>query len=844
MAYGLKYSSTFYQVKTYSTDGEWKINIYLEGYGGSVTEIDTVRDSIKLTRSGDFEDVIRPTTLEFSVYNKTEGQFLEFADASWGDYKIELIFDPNGTPLTKYVGYNQTDLYTEPMEQTPYPSALKFTDGLKHLEYVRFSDSSNDLEETSKNANSTATVSASIPMSTITGGVIVNIDASTGTNLAHIVTLQTSADDAVWVSTTNTIEGVKSATFTGLTANYVRLKVTTAEGAVSTVDWSLKPIYTGQKAIIETLRLALNNLPSPIGVRDIVNVYEDSINSAVADSMLAQIYTDAQVYKEDAQENGEDKEEVFMCNKVIEEILKPLYCQIYQSDGIWYIVRKQEYRGTNLVYRDFNANVGTESTLTVASNGNLTHLRTINNEDSAATDIVMPSASAEKEVIPPINRLKVTFDQQTLDYVDGNLVKNSDFWYFSSGTIVIDSIGRGSIPNDWSQTGVDTNTYFALNRNVFFPNDSKRYVGFQFDPDVYRTSRVFDPTIYISQSKSSVPISTSDTIKILMNHKIRVDVTTLLAGASLVNLNNWLDQSITVVSYIYLKLGSYYLAGNNLSGYAWSTTEQNALIILKGSDNLSRQGTSFIYYGLTDVDTPALPTSAIVDFEYRLYQPFTDVPSFNNQDPNLTIELNYIEHTNLGVMYQPDDTAADSETIIYADINEDENVEEIEVIHGDGSTISQGSYRIAGGVTTDAWQRRGETESLDILTILINSIRDDNGGIKDQLNAKLIGEFDFYNSMSMTIGAITKKYILDSYTYNLESNEWDTTLIEIHTFTELIKYEPVGDFATSDNTPPPIPKPIVTPRPDYRHGTRTVSNYTGSVFTTADQTNLTDYSNG
>ncbi len=70
MAFGKKYSTTFYQLKSYATSGEWQINIYLEGYGGAVTEIDTVKDSIKLDRGGDFADSIRATTLEFSVYKK------------------------------------------------------------------------------------------------------------------------------------------------------------------------------------------------------------------------------------------------------------------------------------------------------------------------------------------------------------------------------------------------------------------------------------------------------------------------------------------------------------------------------------------------------------------------------------------------------------------------------------------------------------------------------------------------------------------------------------------------------------------------------------------------------
>ena len=751
MAYGKKYSTTFQQLKSYSTSGEWQINIYLEGYGGAVTEIDTVKDSIKLVRDGDFADAIRPTTLEFSVYNKTEGQFLEFADATWGDYKVELIFDPNGTPITKYIGYNQTEIYTEPMEQTPYPSALKFTDGLKHLEYVRFDNS--------------------------------------GT------------------------------------------------------------LYTGQKALIETLRLALNKLPSPIGVRDIVNVYEDSINSTTSDSMLAQIYTDSEMYKKVVREGGNETEEALMCNEVIEEILKPLYSQIYQSNGVWYIVRKQEYKGANLVYRDFNANVGTESTLTVAASGTLSHLRTITNANSVSTDVIMPSASAEKEILQPVNRLKVTYNQQNLDYEESNLIKNGNFTSFYQDATYLQSGGNSGIPNFWSYTGIDTSTYFALINNFY----GTGIYGFQFNPATYKTSTAYDSTKYISQSKTSVPISTADTIRLSYNSRVVIkrDEVVLGAGVASTAFNNWIDNNITITNEVYLKLGTYYLAGDNQNGYSWNTTAQNAKIIMVGSNNIAVGQTGigeFVHYYNNEfsVDLPNLPTSALVSFDYRFYETYTDVPSYDASDSDYDVSIDDIYYTNIDAIYLPDEVEPETQTIIYAEINEDENVEEIDVIHGDGgSTISQGSFRLNGGVITDLWTRRGIVETLPILKILVNSIRDDNGGFKDQLNAKLIGEFEAYNSFTMTIGAITKTYILDSFTNNIETNEHEVTLIEVVTFVAPVTLTPYVTGGTrTDNTTTPIGSDTGTPQGTnntYSITSPTTTNYTSSTPVSANQTNLTNF---
>jgi len=839
MAYGKKYSTTFYQLKTYATSGEWQINIYLEGYGGSVVQFNTVKDSIKLVRDGEFNDVIRPTTLEFSVYNETEGQFLEFSTANWGDYKVELIYDPNGTPITKYVGYNQTEIYTEPMEQTPYPSALKFTDGLAHLSYVRWSDSDNDIEETAIDANSTASVSASIASTSI-NGVVVNIEAESGVNDNHIVYLQTSTDDIVWVGTSYFVKGINSTTITGISANYIRLAVTTAEGAASTIKWSIKPIYTGQKALIETLRLALNKLPSPLGVRDIVNVYDDSISSGVADSMLAQIYTDSEMYKEVDKEGGIETQTVNMCDKVIEKILKPLYCQIYQSNGVWYIVRKQEYKGADLTYRDFNANVGTESTLTVASNGTLSHIRTITNANTSSTDIIMPSASAEKEIIPPTNRLKLTYHQQNLDYEEANLIDNSDF---SNWTFVV---YPNKTPSQWHYSNIDTSSYDAL-----LPNFFGGY-GFQFDPATYLTATTSDTTKFIFQHKTAVPTATTDIIRLSYDASVGVKRVELNypSGAVTSMFTNWINNSITVTNEILVNIGTYYLTGDNINGYSWTTAITTASIIIKGSNNpqygQTGAGRYIHYYNINfSVDLPTLPQTGLFAWNFQFMQTYTDVASYNTNDADYTVTLGQIHYTNLNAVYLPDEVDPATEQILYADINEDETVEEIDVIHGDGgTTISQGSFRTITGVITDLWARRGTVETLPILTILINSFRDDNGDFKDQINGTLIGEFDVYNTMRMSIGAVTKDYILDSYTYNIETNEWDTTLIETATFTTPISITDViipiegriNSFVplNSDNgthDPPSTLRTTTTP----------VVNVEDGSVSTSNQTNLTNF---
>ena len=631
MAYGLKYTSTFQQIKSYSTTGEWQIKIYEEGYVGSTTEFETVRNSIKLERSGDIQDAIRPTTLTFDIYNESEGQFIEFAGANWGDFKVELIFDPSGTPITKFVGYNQTEIYTEPLEQTPYPASLKFTCGLKHLQYERFADSEQNLEETTKDANDTATVSASINR-VGWNALSFSVSAESGDHDNHIISLEFSADNVIWTTTGFTIRGLGSLRVENINVNYVRLKVTTAEGSASVVSWDIKPSYSGQKALIEVIRLALNILPSPLNIREVVNVYEDDINSTTTDSMLNQIYVDSSLYREliksENEEEGE-QEQPLMAYNVLNEIFKALYVHIFQWNGIWYLIRKQEYKEAINYYRDFNANVGTESTITVDGTGNFVNLRTITNENNVATDIILTAADSEKEIFPPVNRVKLTYKQQNLDYKSNNLTKNG---YFKETTInpAYSPTSNGS-PTYWTEgSGLDTNTYRAFEyfRQLNDPVNSKI---FEFNPSSYKTSETLDSTKYIQYTKADVPVSTADTIQFNFWWRISINIVRDITK-SVTTVDNYTRNGLKATFEVQFKVGTYYLVGTWGDTLVWGTTAGNIKFETSG---LGQEGFIASNFPTQDRNVaseftevfPNLPETGLRDIEVRFYEPYTDVPS-------------------------------------------------------------------------------------------------------------------------------------------------------------------------------------------------------------------------
>ncbi|MBL4820131.1 MAG: hypothetical protein JKY98_03935 [Gammaproteobacteria bacterium] len=60
--------------------------------------------------------------------------------------------------------------------------------------------------------------------------------ANTGTHATHVITMQVSPDGTNWFDTSHTITGVGNLHNIGCAAEQIRCKVTTLEGATSTVD--------------------------------------------------------------------------------------------------------------------------------------------------------------------------------------------------------------------------------------------------------------------------------------------------------------------------------------------------------------------------------------------------------------------------------------------------------------------------------------------------------------------------------------------------------------------------------------------------------------------------------
>jgi len=92
-----------------------------------------------------------------------------------------------------------------------------------------------DQTTTDFDANSTASVTTSLDIKE-NNWVSFQVIANTGGNTTHIITLQCSLNNSTWQNTSSTITSVGIKDNIQVTARFIRLKVTTAEGSASTVD--------------------------------------------------------------------------------------------------------------------------------------------------------------------------------------------------------------------------------------------------------------------------------------------------------------------------------------------------------------------------------------------------------------------------------------------------------------------------------------------------------------------------------------------------------------------------------------------------------------------------------
>lgn len=725
MAYGLKYTYSFFSLIDYSSP-DFKLNIYLEGYGGASSEIKHLeRNSIVLNRGGDLLENIQGTKLTFTIYNLVEAQYKEFRTADWGDYKVELIQDPNTANVTRFIGYNQSEIYSEPFTLDG-KAKLEFTCGLSHLKHVRW-------------------------------------DAS-GT------------------------------------------------------------LHTGQKTIIEVIRLALNLLPTPVDIREFVNIYEDSITSLTTSSMFNQIYVDSSVYKETSQEGGDTVESAFFCNKVLDEILKPFNAHLYHWNGIWYILNPQEYTQATMYWRQYIPRKGTESTVTVDSTGSFTtNTRTVTGKQNprTATELILPSESAELNIEPPLNRVSVNYNMKNLDMDNNNLIKNGCWGVIS---VPDANFPTQQVPDFWTFTGSDFTTYVAM-----------AGLGYQFSPVPQSTASTFNSGVHGEYSKTGMVTDTGDSVQFSFEATF-IGRYVLNTGGALSNSpQNFVKNDLEFIWEVEIQLGAWYLVGDAVAGYSWQNSTGRATFKKVGLQ-ASGSYVANIQETFTFTETlPTLPQSAVVNFRFRFYRAYSNWSTYAATNTDFTMTFTSLYQKCFSLIYLPSELPPVQELILYSKIIEDENLEELEVIHGDGPhSPTLNSFRLSTGVITNQWTRRGKGDAAEILTILLRQIRDLRGQYLRNTSAKLIGEFNPHNTIIDSTDVSTE-YWQRGYDWAVETGEYTMDLQELLTSVNSVTINtsiknnslPI-DHNPVDSDVPQVPNEqarIIQPNPPIKASQTNLTNY-------------------
>lgn len=144
MSYGLKYQISSFRDSTVIGNNLWRINIYSNGYGGSVTAVSGTDSVINISyKKQDITAAINGSECTLGLYATTTGQYDEFLTAAPLQYWLQVYKSTDGgtTWNVYWQGVNTTDTVSETYVSAPYQVSLKFNCGLGELQWHRYENS-------------------------------------------------------------------------------------------------------------------------------------------------------------------------------------------------------------------------------------------------------------------------------------------------------------------------------------------------------------------------------------------------------------------------------------------------------------------------------------------------------------------------------------------------------------------------------------------------------------------------------------------------------------------------------------------------------------------------------
>ncbi len=590
--------------------------------------------------------------------------------------------------------------------------------------------------------------------------------------------------------------------------------------------------HTGAKSLLEVIRLCLNQLPTPLSIREVYNIYEETQTTATSDSPLTQVYILPEYYNELDSDQEPPIESARSCWDVLVGVLGSLGARIFQWDNYWYIVRHEEIDATTLTYREFLPRVGSESTLTVDSSGTISHDLTISNDTANRDNRIFPFQGAgQLDVLSALEKIKINYSPTPDDTLDSDFVKNPCLGVWSSPQQRTPPLAGDGMPWLWTAgSGItDPDTYNArlgLGPWAYPPCED----AFGFKKSDLDASTTFDSNAYIEMQNTAVPTASADLFTFSIGYMRDIDIANPVAHAS----DAWtLAQSAGRVQMrLMIQIGTKYWVGNNLSS---SMTDPSGTLIAPAPPVWD---TSVGYY---DIYMNALPTPDEINNQFlnhtvqlsaigldgvqtltvRIYLPINNVVSTDALVVPVSDSIEWADNgffvTGVHCWYLPSGAPEPEEVILSSVLDADADVYEIDVTHGDGpSAGSLASFRLSDNSITQTWSRRGQGDAITITKQLANMITRMRGEHRINVSGGITGTIDYYNRLKTTVstsgGDVTYAFLIQSLEWDVQNYEYNISMVELDTTNTIPTFEdvtvgpivtlPTGSPVSSDPPPP------------------------------------------
>jgi len=602
-------------------------------------------------------------------------------------------------------------------------------------------------------------------------------------------------------------------------------------------------LQSGFTSVIEILVKCFDKLPISRGFREIINLFEDSMDDTDTEGLLEQlIIYEAAFWETDSDDiiKGEP------ALKVIEGIMYSLKCRLIVSKDTYYIMRISEAKTYGVVkYVDY------DSTGTKTGNGTIDLRKSTSGRTEVLPDLLAHLSGATIDINKQYQEVEFIYSSKNITTINNSLLINANFnggyelengspvpLYYGRSAAVntvigvtptalhldtvfipfeIDTTGEGT---DETNTNVlvmeedllintkiitnpirDLNNQFLASLNPSIPAQVTRETYYLFPESPADNTITYKNLLY----------STDDHIEIIISGWFDYtynDATEfeIIVGPQPMIFNKWT-----------IKLGAnYYNTGDktwstDTKSRAWNRSHGNTLYdeLLSEDPRIKRHqfGSRIILENFPAGGTDDLEITWFIPETYR-------TPGAYTTDPDKISEMEIV-FSSMEIKYVSDSS---TEFTIQKVLGETGSTSlrtrryKSEVSHGDGpSNFSIMSFRLpTTNLMTSLWSSRGGSESLPGYKWDIESIFENLGTYRIIFNGELYGLLEMHNIVNLI--QETKILLIKGMRFDTKHNIYELKLHEVDSFTPpSIAYIP--QFDLSAFTDPSITGSTITEDP-------------------------------